>query len=72
MKNIVKLDNYFSLGQLRVKMEEFVKYYNYQRYHESLQNLELAEVYFGNEEKKLKQRKMTKHRTFNERKKSSK
>ena len=35
MKNIVKLDNYFSPGQLEVKMEEFVKYYNYQRYHES-------------------------------------
>jgi len=46
MKNIVKLDNYYSLGQLEVKLEEFVKYYNYQRYHESLQNLTPADVYF--------------------------
>ncbi len=53
-------------------MEEFVKYYNYQRYHESLQNLTPAEVYFGNGHKKLKQRKLTKNRTLNERKNSSK
>ena len=69
MKNVVKLDNYFSPDQLEIKMEEFVKYYNYQRYHESLQNLTPAEVYFGNGHKKLKQRKLTKNRTLNERKK---
>ncbi len=69
MKNVVKLDNYFSPGQLEVKMEEFVKYYNYQRYHESLQNLTPAEVYFGNGHKKLKQRKLTKIRTLKARKK---
>ena len=67
--NIVKLDNYFSPGQLEVKMEEFVKYYNYQRYHESLQNLTPAEVYFGNGHKKLKQRRLTKNRTLEARKK---
>lgn len=69
MKNVVKLDNYFSPGQLEAKMEEFVKYYNYQRYHESLQNLTPAEVYFGTGQKKLKQRKLIKNRTLNARKK---
>ena len=69
MKNVVKLDNYFSPGQLETKMEAFVKYYNYQRYHESLQNLTPAEVYFGTGQKKLKQRKVTKNRTLEERKK---
>ena len=69
MKNVVKLDNYFSPGQLETKMEEFVKYYNYQRYHESLQNLTPAEVYFGTGQKKLKQRKLIKNRTLNARKK---
>lgn len=69
MKNVVKLDNYFSPGQLEVKMEEFVKYYNYQRYHESLQNLTPSEVYFGTGHKKLKQRKLTKNRTLEARKK---
>jgi len=69
MKNVVKLDNYFSPGQLEVKMEEFVTYYNYQRYHESLQNLTPSEVYFGTGQKKLKQRKLTKNRTLEARKK---
>jgi len=69
MKNVVKLDNYFSPGQLEVKMEEFVKYYNYQKYHESLQNLTPSEVYFGTGHKKLKQRKLIKNRTLEARKK---
>jgi len=30
MKNVVKLDNYFSPGQLEAKLDEFVKYYNHQ------------------------------------------
>lgn len=46
MKNVVKLYNYFSSGQLEVKMDEFVKYCNYQRYYESLDNLTPAEVSF--------------------------
>lgn len=69
MKNVVKLDNYFSPGQLELKMEEFVKYYNYQRYHESLENLTPADVYYGHGEKKLKQRKKVKEKTLLERKK---
>ncbi len=69
MKNIVKLDNYYSPGQLETKLEEFVSYYNYHRYHESLQNLTPAEVYFGKDKKKLKQRELTKNRTLQARKK---
>lgn len=69
MKNIVKLDNYYSPGQLETKLEEFVRYYNYHRYHESLQNLTPAEVYFGKDKKKLKQRELTKNRTLQARKK---
>jgi len=59
----------YSPGQLEVRMEEFVKYYNYQRYHESLQNLTPSEVYFGTGHKKLKQRKLTKNKTLEARKK---
>lgn len=70
MKNIVKLDNYYSPGQLETKLEEFVRYYNYHRYHESLQNLTPAEVYFGKDKKKLKQRELTKNRTLQARKKT--
>ena len=69
MKNVVKLDNYFSPGQLEQKLMEFVNYYNNQRYHESIQNLTPAEVYFGTGERKLKQRKLSKTKTLKARKK---
>ena len=69
MKNIVKLDNYFSPGQLEEKLKEFVHYYNYERFHESINNLTPAEVYYGKGEKKLKQRKMLKTKTLMARKK---
>lgn len=68
MKNVVKLDNYFSPGQLEVKLDEFVNYYNYKRYHESLQNLTPADVYFGQADRKLKKRKMIKQNTLKARK----
>jgi len=69
MKNIVKLDNYYSPGQLKLKMKDFVQYYNNERYHESLQNLTPADVYFGRAQKRLKRRKIVKLKTLNERKK---
>jgi len=69
LKNVVKLDNYFSPGQLEEKMKEFVQYYNYERYHESLKNVTPAEVYFGTAERKLRKRKMTKNSTLKARKK---
>jgi transposase InsO family protein len=72
MKNIVKLDNYFSPGQLEEKLNEFVRYYNYERYHESLENVTPAEVYYGKAQRKLKQRKMTKNKTLEARKKQFK
>ena len=69
MKNIVKLDNYYSPGPLEVKMEESVKYYNYKRYHEPLDSLTPADVYFGTDQKKSKQRKLIKNKTMEARKK---
>ena len=68
MKNIVKLDNYYSPGQLKLKITEFVHFYNHERYHESLQNLTPADVYFGRTERRLKQRKIIKLKTLNDRK----
>ena len=67
VKNVIKLDNYFSPGQLEHKMKEFVEY-NYKRYHESIGNMTPAEVYFGNAHKKLKLRNLTKSQTLNARK----
>jgi transposase InsO family protein len=68
MKNVVKLDNYFSPGQLESKLKEIVYYYNFERYYESLENVTPAEVYFGTANRKLKQRKMTKEKTMKARK----
>ena len=47
MKNRILLDNYYLPGQLEQSIEEFVRYYNNCRYHESLDNLTPADVYFG-------------------------
>ena len=67
----MKLDNYYSLGQLEDKMKEFVQYYNYERYHESINNLTPSEVYYGTGERKLQRRKRIKKQTLNERKKQN-
>jgi hypothetical protein len=71
MKNVVKLDNYYSPGQLESKMKQFVQYYNYVRYHESINNLTPSEVYHGTGERKLRRRKRIKQQTLIERKKQN-
>lgn len=67
MKNVIKLEHYYFPCQLRQRIQEFVDYYNNHRYHESLQNLTPADVYFGRAKQILKKRKQTKQRTMAER-----
>jgi len=50
-------------------LEEFVDYYNNRRYHESLDNLTPATVYFGLDKKILENRKSIKKRTMLKRRK---
>lgn len=69
MKNIIKLENYYTPEQLRENIEAFVDYYNNRRYHESLDNLTPADIYFGRAEKILKMRRETKRRTIEIRRK---
>ncbi|MCB0477258.1 MAG: integrase core domain-containing protein, partial [Crocinitomicaceae bacterium] len=64
MKNVVKLENYYLPGELELKLEEFVEYYNNERYHESLQNLTPADVYFGRDIEILNKRKKIKMKTM--------
>jgi hypothetical protein len=52
-----------------MKMKEFVYFYNHERYHESLQNLTPAAVYFGSAQRQLNYRKIVKLKTLNDRKK---
>lgn len=69
MKNIVKLENYYLPGDLETRIDEFVEYYNHHRYHESLNNLTPADVFFGQEHQILKQRENTKRKTMKKRRK---
>jgi len=47
MKNVVKLDVYYSPWELERAIARFVEYYNHRRLHESLQNVTPADVYEG-------------------------
>jgi len=47
MKNVVKLQNYYVPWDLEQELEKFVRWYNQERYHESLENLTPEDVYLG-------------------------
>jgi transposase InsO family protein len=64
MKNIIKLEHYYSPGELEAHIAEFVDYYNNQRYHESLNNVTPADVYFGRDQEILARREIIKQRTL--------
>jgi len=47
MKNLINLQHYYLPGELEQAVRAFVGYYNNRRYHESLNNLTPADMYFG-------------------------
>jgi len=47
LKNQILLDNYYLPSELEERIRQFVDYYNHERYHESLNNLTPADVYYG-------------------------
>jgi transposase InsO family protein len=67
MKNIIKLEHYYFPWELRQALQSFVDYYNQQRYHESIDNLTPADVYFGRAETVKARRKEIKQRTLRDR-----
>lgn len=67
IKNIVNLQNYFLPGMLELEIARFVDYYNHQRYHESLDNLTPADVYFGRTQEVLTRRDEIKRKTLQHR-----
>ena len=56
MKNIVKLNHYYCPDELIGALDSFVNYYNQKRYHESLDNVTPADVYWGKKEQILLRR----------------
>lgn len=64
LKNRVLLENYFLPGDLKASIEAFVTHYNHERYHESLNNVTPADVYFGRDKVILLERERIKRQTL--------
>jgi len=71
MKNVVKLENYYSPWEVRRAIARFVGYYNHERYHESLGNLTPADMYDGRQREILTQRERIKRETLRRRRKEN-
>ena len=69
MKNVVKLQHYYFPWELEAALRDFVAYYNNERYHESLDNVTPADVYFGRQHAVLTERDKIKRLTMKRRKK---
>ena len=64
MKNRVLLENYYLPGDLERQIGAFVDYYNNERYHESLNNVTPADVYFGRGKAIIREREKIKKLTI--------
>ena len=67
LKNRVLLENYYLPGDLETQLGAFVEHYNHRRYHESLNNLTPADVYFGRGQTILLERQRIKPKTIEHR-----
>ena len=63
LKNRILLEHYYLPGDLEPQVAAFVAHYNH-RYHESLDNLNPADVYFGRAKAVLLERERIKRPTF--------
>jgi putative transposase len=64
MKKLILLHNYVFPCALEQKIARFVDYYNNQHYHESLNNVTPADVYFGRVKEVLTRREEIKRKTL--------
>ena len=64
MKNRILLENYYLPGDLEQQIGVFVDHYNNHRYHESLNNVTPADVYFGRDKDILREREKIKKQTI--------
>ena len=68
LKNQILLENYYLPGELKMRIEEFIIYYNTRRYHESINNLTPEDVFLGRGNAILEERQKIKLKTMKERK----
>ena len=64
----MKLQHDYFPEELKTALKDFVSYYNNERYHESLDNVTPADVYFGRRYEVLTQRAKIKRKTMQRRK----
>jgi putative transposase len=64
LKNRILLDNYYLPGDLERQIGAFVEHYNHVCYHESIDNLTPADVYFGRAEAIIAERQHIKRATI--------
>ena len=67
LKNRILLENYYLPGDLEAQIGRFIKYYNHNRHHESLDNLTQADVYFRRGQAILQERHRIKQKTIEHR-----
>lgn len=67
LKNRVLLNNYYLPSHLEHEIGAFIDYYNNERYHESINNLTPADVYFGRGQSILEKRRKLKNKTIQQR-----
>ncbi len=71
MKNVVKLEKYYSPWALERAIARFVEHYNHRRVHEALENVTPADVYEGRRSAILARRAQIKRRTLAQRKREN-
>jgi putative transposase len=67
LKNRILLENYYLPGALEARIDDFVAHYNHLRYHEGIDNLTPADVYFGRGQTILLERERIKRKTIEHR-----
>jgi transposase InsO family protein len=68
MKNVVKLEHYYTPWELERAIARFVDYYNHRRYHEALGNVTPADMYSGRQREIITRRERIKRETLARRK----
>jgi len=64
MKNILLLEKYYSPTELEQQVALFIDHYNNHRYHEALDNVVPADVYYGRDSEVLQRRAQVKRKTM--------
>ena len=67
LKSRILLENYYLPRDLERAIADFVEHYNQRRYHESLDNLTPADIYFGHGQRILKRGEEIKRKTIEQR-----